>query len=329
MMFILGVTKDCSLNIFHKISVMNILFIGGAGFIGSSLVKYFAKEGHDRLFVIEPEFANVSRLDGINVNIHRCSLSDIDAVKNILVLNKIDVVVHLVSTLIPGSGYNDFNNEFKNMIFPSIRLMEICATMKMKFVYFSSGGTIYGNRANMQPFVETDEMAPISYYGWSKQMMENSILFKNRTERLKYLIVRPSNPYGHGQNLYGKQGLVAVAIERLLENKPVEVWGDGSAIRDYIYIDDLARIFYELIQKDVHNETVNIGSGRGYSVNDVIAFLKIISKSDFKIEYKNARPMDVSNMVLDITKMSSYVDIDLTSMLDGISSFYNECLNSK
>lgn len=150
-------------------------------------MKYFAKEGHDRLFVIEPEFANVSRWDGINVNIHRCSLSDIDAVKNILVLNKIDVVVHLVSTLIPGSGYDDFNNEFKNMIFPSIRLMEICATMKIKFVYFSSGGTIYGNRTSMQPFVETDEMAPISYYGWSKQMMENSILFKNRTERLKYL----------------------------------------------------------------------------------------------------------------------------------------------
>lgn len=303
---------------------MNILFIGGAGFIGSSLVKRFLSNEKYKVFVIEPEFANVSRLDGLDVNIFRMALDNVDGVEHILVSNKINVVVHLVSTLIPGSGYDDFNNEFKNMIFPSIKLMEICAKENVKFVYFSSGGTIYGNRSTMQPFVETDEMAPISYYGWSKQMMENSILFKNRTENLRYLIVRPSNPYGHGQNLHGKQGLVAVAIGKILEDKPVEVWGDGSAIRDYIYIDDLAKVFYQLIDKDVYNETVNLGSGRGYSVNDILAFLKIITKKDFKIVYENARPMDVSNMVLDTKKMKRLSQVELTPMLDGISTFYNE-----
>lgn len=303
---------------------MNILFIGGAGFIGSSLVKQFLSNEKYKVFVIEPEFANVSRLDGLDVNIFRMALDNVDGVEHILVSNKIDVVVHLVSTLIPGSGYDDFNNEFKNMIFPSIKLMEICAKENIKFVYFSSGGTIYGNRSTMLPFVETDEMAPISYYGWSKQMMENSILFKNRTENLKYLIVRPSNPYGHGQNLHGKQGLVAVAIGKILEDKPVEVWGDGSAIRDYIYIDDLAKVFYQLIDKDVYNETVNLGSGRGYSVNDILAFLKIITKKDFKIVYENARPMDVSNMVLDTEKMQRLAQVELTPMLNGISTFYNE-----
>ena len=303
---------------------MNILFIGGAGFIGSSLVKQFLTNEKYNVFIVEPEFANVSRLDGLNVKIYREALGNIDKVEKILGGNKIDVVVHLVSTLIPGSGYDDFNNEFKNMIFPSIKLMEICAKENIKFVYFSSGGTIYGNRSTMLPFVETDEMAPISYYGWSKQMMENSILFKNRTEKLKYLIVRPSNPYGHGQNLHGKQGLVAVAIGKILEDKPVEVWGDGSAIRDYIYIDDLAKVFYQLIDKDVYNETVNLGSGRGYSVNDILAFLKIITKKDFKIVYENARPMDVSNMVLDTEKMHRLAQVELTPMLNGISTFYNE-----
>ena len=303
---------------------MNILFIGGAGFIGSSLVKQFLTNEKYNVFVVEPEFANVSRLDGLNVKIYREALGNIDKVEKILISNKIDIVVHLVSTLIPGSGYDDFNNEFKNMIFPSIKLMEICAKENIKFVYFSSGGTIYGNRSTMLPFVETDEMAPISYYGWSKQMMENSILFKNRTENLKYLIVRPSNPYGHGQNLHGKQGLVAVAIGKILEDKPVEVWGDGSAIRDYIYIDDLAKVFYQLIDKDVNNETVNLGSGRGYSVNDILAFLKIITKKDFKIVYENARPMDVSNMVLDTEKMQRLAQVELTPMLNGISTFYNE-----
>ena len=305
---------------------MNILFIGGAGFIGSSLVKRFVSDRKYLVFILEPEFANISRLNGYDLTVFRNSLSNINEVKNILLANNIEVVVHLVSTLIPGSNYDDYVNEFKNVIFPSIELMEFCANEKIKFVYFSSGGTIYGNRTTLQPFVETDNMEPISYYGWSKQMMENSILFKNRTQNLKYLIIRPSNPYGHGQNLYGKQGLVAVAIGKIIENKSVEVWGDGSAIRDYIYIEDLASVFYQLINKDICNETINLGSGRGYSVNDVLAFLKIISQVDFKIEYKNARPVDVSNMVLDIDKMKQTVDVILTPMLDGISSFYNESI---
>ncbi|TWV11192.1 NAD-dependent epimerase/dehydratase family protein [Bacteroidaceae bacterium HV4-6-C5C] len=306
---------------------MNILFIGGAGFIGSNLVKRFISNENHSIFILEPEFANISRLRDYNLTIFRNPLSDINEVKNILLTNKIEVVVHLVSTLIPGSTYDDYVNEFKNVIFPSIELMEFCANEDIKFVYFSSGGTIYGNRTTVQPYMETDSMEPISYYGWSKQMMENSILFKNRTEKLKYLIVRPSsNPYGHGQNLFGKQGLVAVAIGKIIEKKTIEVWGDGSAIRDYIYIEDLSDAFYQLINKDICNVTINIGSGRGYSVNDVLAFLKIISKVDFKIEYKNARPVDVSNVVLNIDSMRHLVDVNLTPMLDGILSFYNESI---
>ena len=308
---------------------MNLLFIGGAGVIGSSLVKLFSEiEGYN-VFVLEPVSANLSRIDNLKMEVFRCSLGDIEEVKRLLVYSKIDIVVHLVSTLIPGSNYYDFKNEFENIIFPSIELMEFCAKKKVKFVYFSSGGTIYGNRTNMYPFEEIDSVAPISYYGWSKQMMENSILFNHRTENLQYLIIRPSNPYGHGQNLNGKQGLVAVAIGRVLDNKPIEVWGDGSAIRDYIYIDDLANIFFKLIDNNICNETVNVGSGRGYSINDVLAFLKIISKVDFKINYLKTRSVDVSNVVLDISIMNRLVDVKLTPMLEGMTTFYNESINIK
>lgn len=309
-------------------NMSNLLFIGGGGFIGSNLIRMFDTDKF-RIHILEPESANVSRLVGLDVTIHRCSLSDVDKMRQIIDCNDIRTVVHLVSTLIPGSTYEDYKNEFNNVIFPSIELMEVCASRKIKFVYFSSGGTIYGNRNDTKPFDEDDDMLPISYYGWSKQMMENSILFKHRTAGLKYLIVRPSNPYGHGQNIYGKQGLVAVAIGKILEKLPVEVWGDGSVIRDYIYIDDLARMFCQLIEKDVSNVTLNLGSGRGYSVNDVLAFLKIVSGVDFKIEYKNPRPVDVSNMVLDVDKLKKYVDVDFTPFMDGVKAFYNEERNKK
>ena len=305
-----------------------LLFIGGAGFIGSNLIKEIQ---HDdcQIHVCEPEGASTQRLCGLPVNLHYSSLTDITSVERIIKDFRIDVVVHLVSTLIPGSTYEDYKEEYKNVIFPSIELLEICAERGIMLVYFSSGGTIYGNRNDVYPFTEEDPMAPISYYGWSKQMMENSILFMHRTKGLDYLIIRPSNPFGHGQKLYGKQGLVAVAIGKILKGEPVEVWGDGSAVRDYIYIDDLAKVFVQLIEKDVKNTTLNIGSGRGYSVNEVLAFLKIDSKQDFKIEYKNPRSVDVSNMVLGLSSLKKYVDIAYTPFMDGVKIFYQESLKQK
>lgn len=306
-------------------SKRTILFIGGAGFIGSNIIKRLRHDDYD-IHVCEPVGANIQRLNGLDVTIHHTLLSDIDTVSSIIQHFNVDVVVHLVSTLIPGSSYEDYKEEYKNIIFPSIELMEICARKGVRFVYFSSGGTVYGNRNDVLPFVETDEMNPISYYGWSKQMMENSIQFMHRTVGLDYLILRPSNPYGHGQNLYGKQGLVAVAIGKLLKDETIEVWGDGSAVRDYIYVDDLASIFVKLIEENVHNTTLNIGSGRGYSINDVLAFLKIVSGKDLKIVYKNPRPVDVSSMVLDTSRLMELISYELTPFMDGIKKFYEESI---
>jgi UDP-glucose 4-epimerase len=300
-----------------------LLFIGGAGFIGSNIIRRL-QHGDCEIHVCEPVGANIQRLEGLEVQIHHAMISDIEDVSKIIQDNGIDVVVHLVSTLIPGSTYEDYKDEYKNVIFPSIELMELCAQKKVRFVYFSSGGTVYGNRNDVLPFKETDEMNPISYYGWSKQMMENSIQFMHRTVGLNYLILRPSNSFGHGQNLYGKQGLVAVAIGKVLMNDEIEVWGDGSAVRDYIYVDDLANIFVKLIESDVHNTTLNIGSGRGYSVNDVLAFLKMVSGKELKIVYQNPRPVDVSYMVLDTTKLKELINYELTPFIDGVRMFYEE-----
>lgn len=306
-----------------------LLFIGGAGFIGSNIISHIVRNSSEYdIHVLEPPLANMSRLCGVNVKIHRGSLADVDFVQSVVMDNNIEIVIHLVSTIIPGSTYEDYKKEFADVIFPSIELMELCAEQGIKFIYFSSGGTIYGNRNEPRPFMEDDSKAPISYYGWSKQMMENSILFKHRTANLKYLILRPSNPYGLGQNFYGKQGLIAVSIGNILSGQPIIVWGDGSSIRDYIYIEDLSEIFYTLLEKRVSNTTLNIGSGVGYSVNDILAFLKIVSGEDFKIEYQNSRPVDVSSMILDTSKLKKYVEgLKLTPILDGISVFYHESKN--
>ena len=308
----------------------NILLIGGAGFIGSNLIGELLRKDETSVSVLEPEFASISRIKNFPVNVFRGELSDINKVKSLLVDNHIDTIVHLVSTIIPGSTYDDYEREFTNVIFPSIRLMELCCERHIKFVYFSSGGTVYGNRRENVPFTETDNLAPISYYGWSKQMMENSILFMHRTQGLEYLILRPSNPYGHGQNLYGKQGLIAVALGKILAKEKITVWGDGNAVRDYIYIDDLCKaVAGVLCNKDVIDTTLNVGSGVGCSVNEIIDILKNVVDEDVLVEYVAARQADVSSVFLDTSRLRKIIDFRPVGIFEGITKFYNEVKASR
>lgn len=301
----------------------NILFIGGAGFIGSNIIKAI-KDCDYNVFVIEPPFSDLHRLEGLPVKIIKGELINFDYIQSVVEVNGITTIVHLVSTIIPGSSFEDYKREYQTIIFPSIEIMQFCALKHIKFVYFSSGGTVYGNRLTMIPFVESDPMAPISYYGWSKQMMENSIQYVHRTAGLEYLILRPSNPYGHGQRLHGQQGLIAVALGKILAGEPITVWGDGSSVRDYIYIDDLAKIVKELLQKNVTNVSLNIGSNKGYSINDIINILRTIVAENVSVEYVTSRKVDVANMILDTSNLKEYVDVQLTSLKNGISQFYEE-----
>lgn len=303
----------------------NVLLIGGAGFIGANLLKTFINNDAYNIFVLETPFANISKLQhfGEKITIFKGVLADYDLLQSIILDHNIDVIIHLVSTLVPGSSYDDYKREFENIIFPTVRLMGLCAEKNIKFIYFSSGGTIYGNNSQ-EKFLETDLREPISYYGLSKQIIEDSILFEHRRANLRYLIVRPSNPFGSGQSLNGVQGLIAVAIGKIMANEPLTIWGDGSSIRDYIYIDDLANMMYELINKDVENEIVNIGSGIGYSINDILLHLKNIAGDKLIVKYETSRSVDVTSVILNITKLESLIKINNTPLEEGISMFYND-----
>lgn len=302
----------------------NILFIGGAGFIGSNIIAELVKNTGYKIYVIEPALANVSGIEHLPVEILKGSISDIDMVETVLKANNIKKVVHLVSTMVPGCGYEEYKQEFEKVMFPTVRLMQYCSRNEIQFIYFSSGGTVYGERKTLKPFKEDDPKEPISYYGLSKQMIENSILFEHRTSGLQYLIIRPSNPYGHGQNLHGRQGLIAVALGKILSGEPITIWGDGGSVRDYIYIEDLAHIVAELLYENISNKTINIGSSKGYSVKEVIDIITEVVEEDLKVEYTLSRKNDVSNMILDTTLMKSMIDIDLTPLKDGIKKFYEE-----
>ena len=296
---------------------INILLLGGNGFLGRNLAKE----------LVESDFFNVCVFDvsepiivNDRVKYFSGNMDNSDAIFRIMREFKIDVLVHMVSTIIPGATLEQYINNCRLVQLSTIPLMDYCAKNNIEIVYFSSGGTVYGIKGGV--ISENEPVAPISYYALSKVQIEDLINFYHRRYNLNYLILRPSNPYGYGQNIYGKQGLIAVIIGRILENKPVTIYGDGNTIRDYIYIKDFVYYVKELIRMGILNETINIGSGVGYSINQIIDVFNSLMGYDIPVEYVPARGDDVPKMILDTTRLHNFIRHDDVLLEDGILSFY-------
>lgn len=299
----------------------NVLLLGGNGFLGRNLARGLAEDSDFNVYVYditEPK----EKLD--NVVYYQGSLEDSNKLFKILSENSIEVFVHMVSTIIPGSSLEQYINNCKLVQISTIPLMDYCAANNIELVFLSSGGTVYGVKGGV--ISENEPTAPISYYGLSKVQIEELINFYHRRYGLNYLILRPSNPYGYGQNLYGKQGLIAVVLGKLMKREPIEVFGEGDTIRDYIYIEDFVYYVIELLRKGILNETINIGSGVGYSINQILDVFKKISEYDFEIKYIPARKDDVPKMILDTTRLHNFIHHDNVSIEDGISSFYRSII---
>lgn len=302
--------------------MQTILILGGAGFIGASLVRKYLGDKGWRVVVLEPEAADLSRLEPFagRLELVRGTLDDTALIADVIDRYGVDVAVHLVSTLIPGSSLDHFLKETERVINPSASLFRLCAEKKVKLVFFSSGGTVYGNNGG-RPHREDDTRKPVSYYGLSKSIIEDLVYFEHRRSGLDFLIVRPSNAYGPGQKPGGQQGLIAVAAGKALRGEVLQIWGDGKAVRDYIYVEDLADAVFRLIGSGLSCETVNVGSGKGYQVNDVLSILGSHLDKPLKVEYVGKRNVDVDSIVLDCTKIGSLIDFRPMGLEEGIKRF--------
>jgi UDP-glucose 4-epimerase len=305
----------------------NILLLGGNGFLGRNLAKGLSESESFKVFVydiIKP----VQIIE--RVTYYEGSIEDYQLISRIMQENQINILVHMVSTIVPGSTIEQYINNCKLVQLSTIPLMDYCATNNVELVFLSSGGTVYGVKGGVVS--ENEPTAPISYYGLSKVQIEDLINFYHRRYKLNYLILRPSNPYGYGQNLYGRQGLIAVILGKLLRKEHLTVFGDGSVVRDYIYIDDFVYYVKELLRKNILNETINIGSGEGCSINQIIDIVREVADFDLNVDYIEARKDDVPKLVLDTTRLHNFVNRDNVGIKEGVKRFYadivreNECI---
>jgi UDP-glucose 4-epimerase len=253
------------------------------------------------------------------VIIEEGDLKDHHFTQKIIIENKIEVVIHVVSGLIPSSSVGEFNIELTEIVFPTFELLEFLSKSKIIFVYFSSGGTIYGRESDK--IHEDSNLSPINYYGYSKLLIENHIRFLNRTKNLQYLILRPSNVYGRYQRIESKQGFIAVVLGKILSNSCVEIWGDGEVIRDYIDVEDVCEGLRKLIDANVTNMTFNLGSGESRSLNEVVSIIERTLERRIEVVYKSKRSVDVDQVVLDINAIKKAIDFNPKDINEGIKKF--------
>ena len=300
--------------------IKNVLVLGSTGFIGTNIVKDFLDNNYNLVVLVRNKekltnkFSDHNNFTYIEGDIKQTSL-----IERVLVEHKIDLVIHLVSNLIPSSSLTDFNNEMREVVLPTFDLLELLSKLKIIIVYFSSGGTIYGNVNDL--IDESQRLNPINYYGCSKLIIENHIRFLNTTQNLSYLILRPSNVYGRYQKIEAQQGFIAVALGKFISNSSIDIWGNGEIVRDFIDVQDVAVGLRKIIEADVINMTFNIGSGEGKSLNEVLSIISNILQRTIKVTFKAKREVDVDRMILNINKIKNYIDFNPKSLNTGIEEF--------
>ncbi len=277
---------------------MKITIFGGGGFIGSAIADRLLKNGHElRIFErprIQPyrEFCSGERVEWITGDM----LSNHDLSEAI---DSVDVVINLVSTTLPKSSNDDPIYDVQSNLVSSLQLLNAMSASKVhKIVFISSGGTVYGDPIYL-PVDENHPTEPRLSYGITKLAIEKYLLMYQHIYGIKANILRVTNPYGERQRVETAQGAVGVFLSKAINNQPINIWGDGSVVRDFIYVGDVADAFARAVDYDGSKSIFNISSGVGTSINELLNKIERVLGRKIVRNYMQGRPLDVPVSILD------------------------------
>jgi UDP-glucose 4-epimerase len=278
--------------------------LGGCGFIGSHLCRELVARGvpvriFDKVYAARELIRDVEG----DVEIVEGDITRPDDV--LAAVEGCDVVVNLVHTTVPGSSMRDPAYDVESNVVASVRwLSRLGETGVRKVVFVSSGGTVYGiPRGDL--IDEGHPTEPISSYGITKLAIEKYVAMYATMCGARHVILRPSNVYGEGQRLHIGQGVIGVLADRALRGEPLEVWGEGASLRDYLYVSDLVSALVALLDYGGPQHVFNVASGEGRSVLDILEVLRRQLGRLPGVTHTPARSFDVPANVLDYTRLGA------------------------
>lgn len=295
----------------------NIGIIGGTGFIGKNLADYFIEEGC-KVTVLGRNIIS-SKFQHQNITTVQVDCNDTDQL--LKSIQSCEVIIWLVNVSIPSTYSESLVNDFEINVNPLIKFLEKAAELPnfKKFIFLSSGGTIYGDVLENVPVEEDFSKRPISGYGLSKIVAENYIKFLTRNSNIQSFILRPSNVYGKYQNLSKPQGIIGFAFKSIINNTSIDLYNEGKVTRDFIYVTDLAKAIHCCINSQYQKSTAivyNVGSQQGYTINEILDKISIIAEKSIDTIPKSSRSFDCNYNVLNIEKIKTNLHWNPTIGID-------------
>ena len=295
---------------------MRVLMTGASGFIGTQVASWLAKKNIDLVGVdlVKPPLGSpITCLEG--------SFADKDFMGKVLRERKITHIIHLAATTVPASSNLNIIYDVESNVVGSISLIETAVKCGIKkFIYLSSGGTVYG-RSCAEKLDEKHPTEPICSYGIAKLTIEKYLGLFSHLDGLDHIILRAANPFGPGQRHDSGQGLIATFVHKIKSGDEIEIWGDGSVVRDYFYVADLAELVELALRSDATG-VFNAGSGVGTSVSEMLRLVESLLQAKSRKNYRPGRQFDVDRLVLNCeAACSTFGWRPRTSLTDGVKRY--------
>lgn len=294
------------------------LVIGGNGFLGSHLVDTLAAAGH--AVTAFDRFSNETQ-NFTSFNVIPLAGDFLDKSHLAQAVVGQEFVFHFLSVTTPATAESDPTLDIRTNLVQTVDLFKACSEAGVRRVFFaSSGGAVYGAHKD-EASTEMDPTWPVSPYGIVKLAIENYLRYFKVTRGLEHTIFRISNPYGPRQGPTKAQGLIPVVLNRIAQGLPITRFGDGTMIRDFVYVDDLMRMIRMALDERAPHDVYNLGHGEGHSVNEILESVRRVTGRDFEIIEKPSPPTFIQRSVLDISRFNDdFGPICYTDLDDGIRS---------
>jgi UDP-glucose 4-epimerase len=276
--------------------------IGGTGFIGRTVVLQLLALGR-RVLVVGRQQRGRVLPPAVEYIINP---GNDGGAALLQALSQADEVIDLAYATVPGTSFQDPVNDILVNLPEAVRLFELAAALPIhRFVWVSSGGTVYG-RTTATLLTEDHPTQPLSPYGITKLAIEKYAHMYFESKGLPVVCVRPSNAFGEGQRAYAGQGFIATAIASILDRRQLTLFGEQGTIRDYLHVSDMAAGIIAALFYGRPGEVYNIGSGRGLTNRQVLeALAPLAAQAGYQLDLQvlPARPFDVPANVLDYNKL--------------------------
>jgi UDP-glucose 4-epimerase len=298
----------------------------GAGFIGSAVARALIQRGCVVTVLTRTPLEEAPRVDLTGARVVVGDAADRRAL--VAALADATEVVYAVGSASPVEAALDPLADIARVVPPLSRLLEVLRRRPgVRLTFISSGGAVYGNQDRM-PISETAEARPINSYGLVKLMCERHIQAQADEFGVRSTILRVSNAYGPGQSSSRGQGVVARLLRNSLTGEPTPMFGLRTAIRDYVYISDVADATAQIVCLRDAPQVLNVGSGAGHRLIDVLEIVRAVSGRDIPIVERPPRDFDIRANVLDVTALRGLIAYEPMSLESGVTATWQRSLSS-